>query len=535
MTEAPSWFVYSGYQYEGPFEAEQIRSRIHAGDLSANHYIWSEEMPDWVRVQDVRDFSSSLDTARKAGIECDESPYGDELPGDLPPFSMEEFSEEREELLEEEPLKAIPVETLQSSPSVAAALLRELTEKQEKVKELIPAAVEFYSPGAVLNISPDVVEPQVEKSVSRWQLIAREVEKFLKKDPRRAGAIAASGLLLITILPFAFRSGGSRHEIVALSDVSQEEYKELRTTAAQPVGRNGPSLALAMSRADALAPFFYVATNLPDGARFVVMIEGVEETLLGRTHVSVHAAVTARGGLARTPAFKQSDGRSFPRGDYQIYVSDAPNEPAAVHSLIKDLPAITLPADAPSKLSQPVHLLARKTYFLGGAKDAAYQQNLKAYHKRLQQRAEAELVELKQFTETLEDQLSQTIASFQAAMGRNRPGETSSRWPVFHREWTRLEAQISGIFGNWNPATLEDDYFYFKIYSLLKQAERKVSEIHQAQNSLLESHGSDPDREIRISGDASVAQSSILAIKAKIAHAASQAPSANGMPQRQGL
>src|SRR5690606_11058760 len=125
-------------------------------------------------------------------------------------------------------------------------------------------------------------------------------------------------------------------------------------------------------------PIFYVATNLPDGARFDLFVEGEPNTLLNTLKFSGHLEVTAPKNLGKSTPLRYPDGTPIPRGEYMIYVMEAPKrQPDAVYKELLQLAPIA--RNLPSHLPQERRLVYSKKIFFG-SKDASYQQRLKEFH-----------------------------------------------------------------------------------------------------------------------------------------------------------
>ena len=325
--------------------------------------------------------------------------------------------------------------------------------------------------------------------------------------------MAGIGAILFVSASVVMSNHARKESFERLVDVSRDENRELLATVSESVAKHGPSAALAMSQSDPTAPFFYAATNLADGARFEIHIDGVQDTLLEKLVVSVRTVATAKDGLARSPQFLQANGKPYPRGEYKISV------------VCSACPGVAQGA-----------MLAQKTYFLGGLRDREYDQKLKAFHEQLRQSAAGELIEIRQLTDTLEGQLNDTNVQFQRVMSvlhRNKavpwPGAT---WPQFHPRWLQLQEQIDTLAKQWTPEEIQKNFFYAEFYSSLKTINDLVKRVHTDQTDYLFGKREDGAVEAKTELDAQAARAALQALRAKTTSALRLPPTANGMPQK---
>jgi len=167
--------------------------------------------------------------------------------------------------------------------------------------------------------------------------------------------------------------------IPALPDVSPEDYDELRLAAVARPESSGPKFGVAFAKSTAAAPVFYASGNVGDGTRLRIVLSGVAETLLNSTGFNQSIPVSLTRRLSTTDPFKPSDGTPLPHGQYLVTLVEAPDNPPNLKEQVSRL----APPPRPNEKPGTVHPLAAKSYFLGGAKDANYATQLKAYHEVL--------------------------------------------------------------------------------------------------------------------------------------------------------
>ena len=227
--------------------------------------------------------------------------------------------------------------------------------------------------------------------------------------------------------------------------------------------------------------YFYVSSNLPDGAVIDTYVEGIPDTLLNQLSFHGKTQATIDKKLGRTGVVRFPDGKPLPRGEYVVYATEDPQQPDAVKALLAGIPAVT--AKTAPALPKDLKLLVSRPIFLGGAKDAIYLSRLKEFHDKLRAKASTELSEIKQFEATLESQLSQTSSKYTQLRGLSRGGKPSfaahKAWTDFSAQWSKLDDNLKQSFVKWTDPVLETDYFYGVLYSMTKSAGDAVERLHQ--------------------------------------------------------
>jgi len=275
-----------------------------------------------------------------------------------------------------------------------------------------------------------------------------------------------------------------RPTLPVLADVSAEDTRALRDAAAADLRREGPVAALAKSSHETVAPSFYITSNLKDGAKLDVRVQGVSDTLVNRFEIVAQTSTELSEHIAHTRNFLRADGHPFNRGEYIVSVMHEGK------------------------------LLAQRTYFVGGNKDQKYQDALRKYHEHLAKQARSELVELKQISKTLNRQVNALSATVQNTC------LTRKQWEHFDRQWLPQQEPVANA---WTKDT--DEHFYFEIYEQLKAQLDQTNTIHKtfAANMMADS---------QLIATLSDTQASVQTAIKKIVTAEKLPLTANGMPPR---
>ena len=240
--------------------------------------------------------------------------------------------------------------------------------------------------------------------------------------------------------------------------------------------------------------------------------------LLERLKVSVEATVSAHGGVAKTPAFREEDGKSFPRGEYRVTIQCLTCEK-------------TTEATPGAKPAPPT--VGQKTFFLGGVRDQDYDQRLKTYHDKLQQEAADEVVEIKQVLATLDSQFRDTSIKFEKVLIARAPDiQGPTTWPAFNANWVHLQDGLESLFKRWTPDALENGFVYGRTYTFLKDAGRKIQAFHKEQTDYLVTRKVNPATEARIQSDESEIKAELQVVHEKVSYIEQVPTTANGMPIR---
>jgi len=271
-----------------------------------------------------------------------------------------------------------------------------------------------------------------------------------------------------------------------LSDIRPEQQVELED-AQVGLPDTGVKLAFALSQSDPSRPFFYISTNLPDRAKIDFYLIGNGETLLNRLQFSTHATVVTHHGFAKTDVFSADGGQPLPKGEYRVFVTESADQIPALQSKLEQFPPNKIQMKLPEGIPSDHRFLFAKTVFLGGARDETYLTRLKAFHEKVAQNAEKEVVELKQYSDTLQLQLATLTNGFSKLKGKKPTPRNRQAWKKSTETWEQINAQLDQTIQTWSDETLQNEFFYGKIYGLVKSAYGSVKSLFALENSYFES------------------------------------------------
>jgi hypothetical protein len=539
--EEKKWFVYLTDHHEGPFSVPEVEEMFSAGRVSSASFIWAEGMTDWKVMTDVPAFSAVLSRPKFSISEAPETPSMllETAPtaGGETVTSFQAPTEPSTEPTKEPTLEISP-ENSSEEPGDASASLRLVPSPESEEPTATGLRAMSSSPSLEAGNTAAPSKTKAKGSSLKWVAVAilalgiptaffaGVFDPLFYPNPKlREVSQAVSDLsrpLKLVLLEKAPALGKWISLLPRLEDVSSEEYEDLKTAVSSRMENGGPRVAAALSKSDPLGPAFYVASNLPEGTVFDIYIEGTPDTLLNQLSFSSKAQATSLKGLGKSAAIKYPDGRPIPRGEYMIYVS----LPGA-QSL--SLPATPVSTDKlPASVPRDIRILAKKSYFLGGPKDATYASRLKEFHDRVKSRIAEELAELRQFHSTIEAQLNGTLWAFRPLPKQSFTTAKRKTWNDYDAQWAKLSTSLNDNLAKWNNPTAPEGFFYGNLFQLALQAAQEVQRLHELQKEFVAGKRA---VEPKINEATTFAQTGLLNLKSKIEEVASAPLSAAGLPQ----
>ncbi|MBS1962635.1 MAG: DUF4339 domain-containing protein [Bdellovibrionales bacterium] len=525
------WFIYVGDHHEGPFTVDEIWAGIDASKFAKTGFVWADGMKDWVALATLPEFERSAPPP-PAIPQIPTLPVAPEAPAtsnwqvESPTGTTEVSVESNTATNTRTNTSAIVVE--EASPATAPIASAEpvlesrapMPETAEPIREpTLTGTTNRPGPGEVGGpIHAGAPEPQTNTGITRTSII--EVNSLETQSqpailrPAVLGAASATRpstqgpgekapIITARMKPFLYavvvvffllglqKTGITRpleDKIAAmlstlpeLSDVSPEDYQELKKAAKAPISA-GPQVAVALSKADPLSPIFYVATNLPDGARFEIYVEGVPHRLLNTLSYSGKLDVVSQKRLAKSTPLRYPDGKPIPRGEYIVYVMEAPvGQPDLVYKEL--LPLAPIARNLPDRLPQNRRLVFSKKIFFG-AKDATYEQRLKEFHDSLVARAKNEAMEMAQASATLDSQALMSTATYERLKKQPIGPKQKQTWNAAVQNWRAIETQLVQKYAGKTPEQIKDEFFHSNLVSEFLAVEKILSDLHSVHEKL---------------------------------------------------
>jgi hypothetical protein len=426
------WFVFIQDHHEGPFTVEEIKNLVAQGKVSSDGFVWAEGMADWTSMRNLQEFQSA----------------GAPLPS--PSYSSDRTIEFR------------APQTTSTSVGVGGGMQPKFSQPS--------------SPGVLIGGAVSQAKDELNRKKRLWLLwvlaagvvVAAWSQGYLSLDP------------LLNPMKGILRSipglSALLNPIPELKDVTPEELEKMRQIA--QADSSTPQGALVLIQDDLINPRLYLVTNLPENMSWLIEVEGVPETLLNQLNFVRNLTVIQEKQLAVIGPIRYEDGRILPRGEYRIRVKADPSQLAQWAEKFPNLGTFQLEGK----------------FFLGGPKDPTYTQRLKDFHDKLREKAQQEVIEIRQFSQMLETQVAEiekiyedyvTFAAQPKMTAKTTPkgvliqlkAQAQNKlksWSEALVRWKKIDEQIQGTFSKFTPQILTEEYFYGPLYQGLSET-HKVS------------------------------------------------------------
>lgn len=474
MEMEKKWFVYVGDHHEGPFSIPEMAARQDSGDITADSYVWCEGMADWLMLSQVNELDQGL----------------------------REFKEVSR------PAAAAPAARKES---VATAPAPKSVQKKNKKLPLVLAA-------SFLIVITGSLAALIGISRSSNEELHASIRPLLSRLVQSAPALGS----LFQLIP-------------TLPDVKEDEFFELQAAKTGSI-HEGARVALALSTQDANRPFFYVSTNLPNGTKFEIHLVGQAETLLNRLQFSTQGTLSTVQGFGKSEVFLAEGGQPLPKGRYMAYVVEASDQDAAVKELLAPLESIKNQIKLPPSIPSTAKFVISKSLFLGGERDETYLTRLKAFHDKIRANSEKELQELKQYSQTLDAQFNTLTTDFQRLLtAKKATAAMRNSWKKNLGLWTQISTQLDQSIQTWSPETLKNEFFYGKVFELVKASFQSLKGLIQLESDQLEKPGDPAAFEIQHGKMLSDTRQALELMKQKVDVAAKSPKNQSGLPNREGL
>lgn len=527
------WFVFVVDHHTGPHSLNEIGEQIRQGVVNAHHFVWKEGMPDWRLMHEVRDFDSLLQPPP-----LPPSPPAppilqpeNQLIQNEPTHVMENFGGPHlfsNTATTQDPAQAIQVTDplppfIEGRADDTSFLGIETGLSSEKKSSFFKKAVKFLffsflfliilGAGLLFSFSNGWMDPLLSRPSIQSKIESAKafLEPFLFTVVDRYPSLNQ----WITLFP-------------PLESVSPQEYEELKSISRINLDQDGARFALALSQKNLGAPSFYIATNIKDGLALEIHVVGNPDTLVNQLSFETRVSTNVSKRLAETSPLRGGNGAPLPRGEYWVYLPAGQTMPSSSQGQAKNL---ILPIEEGTR---EVKVLAVKSYFLGGPRDESYVKQLTEFHEKLRAKASGEIMEAKQFADTLANQLTSTGIKFGMLSRVKRHQSDRKAWAKFDQDWTKFETQLDEMFARWTPDILQKEMFYGALYEGVQRAGKAVSKVHSLQSRYIEGVPANNAKafELELAQAASDAQKILAELQNKIEQAEKLPATPGGLPGR---
>jgi len=325
------------------------------------------------------------------------------------------------------------------------------------------------------------------------------------------------------------------HLLPNTNDLKSEARKELEDALVGSPS-NGVKISVALSQSDPNRPSLYFATNLPDHTKLDIYLIGNSDTLLNRLQYQTQLSITTLRGLGKSEVILSDDGQSISKGEYQIWVTEAQEQDDSVKTQLTNFPTNRPSGALPAILPNSAKFIINKTFFIGGARDENYLTKLKAFHEKIKQNSEKELVELRQYADTLVLQYQTLTSEFEKILKLKKPSDAQkNNWKKTSKQWIEINTQLEQTIQTWSKETLQNEFFYGSAYELVKGAYDSIKNLFAIENSYLEKSEDRAAFQIQHGKAVSESKQTLDQLKSKIDLILKAPKSLNGLPKREGL
>ena len=254
---------------------------------------------------------------------------------------------------------------------------------------------------------------------------------------------------------------------------------------------------LSISKENGRTPTFYLLSHEPNDTQIEIKLTSQNGGILGQIHYQQQQNIGLKQEWGKTLPFSNFNQAELPRGTYVVTAKN-----------------VTTGAE-----------LAKRSYFLGGPKDEAFQQELSAFNRKLERRVKQEQVELKQFITTLESQFADQnqwfhqLVQFQKSHSGAPPSSSAQEEAM----WLELQGQLNNLLSQYTETILNQNVYHSELYLLTKQTVLELNSLHQKQHEWFESLQSQNKNKLEeILKHESEVQSRIIELQARFQQALTQ-------------
>ncbi len=295
----------------------------------------------------------------------------------------------------------------------------------------------------------------------------------------------------------------------------------------------GVKFTVTLLQSDPTRPSAYLATNLPDRTKFNVYLIGNSETLVNRLSYQGQFVIQTFKGIGKSEVLLLEDGQPLSKGEYDLWITESSEQEESLKEVIAALPANRPSGVLPQPLPNSAKFVLKKTLFIGGARDENYLTRLKAFHEKIKQNSEKEMVELRQYSDTLALQFQTLTSEFAKVLKSKKPtASQKDNWKQVSKKWLEINGQLEQTIQTWSKETLQNEFFYGNAYELVKGSYDSIKNLFKIENEYMDKPTEKSAFEIQYGKAANECRLSLNQLKGKIEMILKAPKSPNGLPKR---
>ncbi|MBI2605831.1 MAG: DUF4339 domain-containing protein [Deltaproteobacteria bacterium] len=444
------WFLYVVDEHEGPFTIPEIKQRLKKGDAKATSYVWRAGLKNWTVMRDLPEFGIANGGKAKGPP-----------PGPITVFGT----------------KGTPV-TKTIKPSKEGR-----PELGARAPKRFPLFKTFFwlllLAGLYQAVVTGTLDPVLEKANVKEKIHALGLPKIpVPVEPVRKFARP----YVVKVLPMLPKQARALLTPVEIpDDISPKDADALREAAWTPI-EQGARITVALPVGAEFDPVFVFAGNTPDGTNLDLLLKGKSGALLNARDYEARTSATFKNHLARSAKLQLAEGKPLPRGEYTLIAYESDNQPPEVSLAL----AATPRKATPSLIPQGKSAFSVDVFFLGGKRDASYEEKLKAWNEKLRAQLEAESAELRDLSATLENMANEGASKFfklsKSFTGKNPKADKkiTAEWKKYAPKYEALSNQIR------QKILVKADRLFPAVYDEASKAFELSQTLHKTESDFFE-------------------------------------------------
>lgn len=397
--EEKQWFLYVVDKHEGPFTLKEIEQFIAKGDALPSSFVWREGLADWMMLSELSEFAPGKVGTDSTGKPAFIVPQSQSAAGGQVKVAKSTGTSESAKALGMsggpstrryrwyKSTKFFIFMLLVLGGGVYHALTIGALDSA-----LRPTGLSGKSLGlpTIASLAPNTAALTPLLSPLK-KLISEQVE------PRLPPALKK--YLISVELP----AGIPLNQAEILKGIAKEDISK------------GIKAGLAILPGEEANPAIIVVSNAPDATDFTVNLVGKQGTLLNSFGYQQTQHAKIMGHVGQTARFAMDQSKPLPKGEYAVSVQTGGRQ------------------------------LSGMDVFLGGARDASYEERISEFNQRISERIRQSVTELTQIADTLGSMANESAVTFTKTLKIKAPGIRKKQWEAYRGNYSKISAQINEL------------------------------------------------------------------------------------------